>query len=334
MSKRWCLALALGLSLLGQARAQDWAWSSPPGASFLVVSGAHLADFEGSTRTVALQGLTRQLYAAYRDEADFLLVLGNRREIPALTPIKGYHLRVSNSVQGIGVPTFNAGKSFGGTVRLQGILYFPNYFPFWKVPFNHEFAHQWANDLLPTSEPGHFGFCGAGSQLGGFDSRRLRKLSGPTAQMDTFQAFNLRGLPFGTASNGNNSVPYSDFELYLMGLLPANAVKPFQCAYAGKWVDAARGIFQASRMHRLTMPVLQRRYGPRQPDFIHSPKTFRLLVVLLSEAVPTPRELSGVSLALQHLTSTGDDGDSNYTFNEATRGLGRLDLLDPRGLRK
>ncbi|WP_135228660.1 hypothetical protein [Deinococcus fonticola] len=319
----------LAVSLLGGGALAQPTLSVPAGAPFIVARGVDPSELEGPRRTPAMQKLAQAIYREFRDEADFMVVSANRRSVPESTPVKGYHLRVKNDVKGIGVPTFNAGKNFGGTRRLQGLLYFPNTFPFWKIPFIHEFAHGWGNDLLPTAEPGHFGFCGAGSQLGGFDSRTLRKI-GP----ELYQARNLRGASFGTAANGGNSVPYSDFELYLMGLLPAQAVKPFQCAYAGAWVNRSAGIFQANRLHSLNIQAVQSKYGPRQPDFAHSPKTFRLLAVLVSSAPPTRQELSTFSLTLQHLTGTGDDGDSNYTFNEATRGLGRLHLLDPRTLRR
>lgn len=320
------LLLAALFCVAAQARP---ALSVPAGAQFIVVTGVNPTELEGTSRTAAMQSLARAVSREFRDEADFVVVFANRRTIPTATPVKGYHLRVKNEVKGIGVPTFNAGKQFGGTQRLQGMLYFPNTAPFWKIPFVHEFAHGWANDLLPSAEPGHFGFCGAGSQLGGFDSRTLKKI-GP----DVYQARNLKGVPFGTAANGGNSVPYSDFELYLMGLLPAQAVKPFQCAYAGTWVNRAAGIFQANRMHSLNIQAIRSKYGARQPDFTRSPRTFRLLAVLVSPNPPRRQELSQVSLTLQHLTSTGDDGDSNFTFNEATRGLGRLHLLDPRRLRR
>lgn len=323
--KRFAFLAAL---LLGTSQAQV-TLSVPAGAPFIVAMGIKPAELEGASRTPAMQALARAVYRQFRDEADFVVVFANRRTIPEATPVKGYHLRVKNDVKGIGVPTFNAGKNFGGTQRLQGMLYFPNTGPFWKIPFVHEFAHQWGNDLLPTAEPGHFGFCGAGSQLGGFDSRTLRK-TGP----DVYQATNLNGLAFGTAANGGNSVPYSDFELYLLGLLPAQAVKPFRCAYAGTWVNRAAGIFQANRLHSLTIKSIVAKYGARQPDFTRSPKTFRLLAVLVSPTAPTRQELSQLGLTLQHLTATGDDGDSNFTFNEATRGLGRLHLIDPRTLRK
>lgn len=317
--------LSLLLALNASASAPAWRWLEPPAAPFLAVSGVNLADFEAGRREQSVQKLSRQLYARYQDNADFLLLIGNRRAIPAGTPFKGYHLRVKNEVLGLGVPRFNRGAQYGGTQTLQGVLYFPNFFPFWKVPFIHEFAHQWGNDLLPSSEAGHFGFCGAGSQLGGFDSGSLRALGG-----GAYRALNLAGRPFGTAANGGNSVPYSDFELYLMGLLPAQAVKPFRCAEGGRWLNLNRGEFQATRMNTLTIADIQRRYGARQPDFRSSQKTFRVLAVLLSENAPTRQELAQVKLALQHLVSTGDDGDSNFTFNEATRGLGKLELVTPR----
>lgn len=312
------------------AAARAASLSEVPGREFLLYTGVNPAAFENrATRTTAMQSLSRAVFARYRDEVDFVLVFGNRRALPESSPVRGFHLAVMNDVRGIGTPLFNAGRNYGGTAKLRAMIYFPNWFPFWRVPLVHELAHTWGNDLLPTSEPGHFGFCGAGSQLGGFDSGTLRRLTG-----NIFQARNRNGLPFGTAANGGNSVPYSEFELYLMGLTPAQAVKPFQCAYAGTWLDAKTGTFTANRMHTLNIQDLQKKYGARQPDFTRAPKTFRVLAVLVSEKNPSSLDLAGVNVTLRQLVTVGDNGDSTFTFNEATRGAGRLELALPRTLRR
>lgn len=296
-------------------------------AQVVVASGVRLRDFEGKGRDTALRALTQQLYARYRDDADFLLLVANRTTIPASTPDLGYHFRVANTVAGLGVPKFNAGANFGQTNTLQGILYFPRWTLFWRSPLLHELAHGWANDALPTAERGHFGFCGAGSQLGGFDMRTLKALGG-----GLYQAKNRAGRPFGTATNGND-VPYSDFELYLMGLLPANEVRPFACAVGASWVSPAQGIFRAQQMQTLTIADVQRRLGPRLPDARTAPKTFRVLAVLLSEGEPTLAQVRGAERAVTQI-AVQDNHDSTYTFFEATRGRGRLLLLRPKLLEK
>lgn len=326
--KQAVFSLLLTLVLLPvPASARAYRVEAAPGSKLLIVSGVKLPDLEDSQlRTEALKRLSQQVYAQYRDEADFLLLVANRRVIPPETRIAGYEYRVQNGVQGIGAAHFNAGAQFGGTRRLQGILYFPRWYAFWRSPFLHEFAHQWANDALPTTEPGHFGFCGAGSQLGGFSS--LNPLGG-----GVYQGLNRNGRPFGTASNGDNSVPYSDLELYLMGFLSAPEVRPFQCAVNPQWVGLARGLFRAQRLNTVTIQDIIRRNGPRVPDATTSPKTFRILAVLVSEGPPAPSEVRLAEQQLQGITAQ-DNGDSTYTFWEATRGRGRLDIIAPARIRR
>ncbi len=322
MRRLACLLPLLCVS--GQAAGQALSVQAVPGQPLLVVSGVRLADFEGRARDAALQALARQLYARYRDDADFLLLVANRRSIPAQTSVEGYHFRVSNGVSGIGAPLFNDGARFGGTRRLQGILYFPRRTAFWRLPLLHELAHQWMNDALPTAERGHFGFCGAGSQVGGFDPGSLKSLGN-----DVYQAKNLAGRPFGTAANGSNSVPYSTFELYLMGLAPASEVAPFPCAEKALWLDEKRGLFRAAKMNTLTVADLTRRLGPRLPDYTGSPKTFRVLAVLLSETPPSPADVRATAAAMRQVVAVGDNGDSTFSFWEATHGRGRLELVTP-----
>lgn len=321
---RSALLLALVMS---SGWAAPYSLQSSPDSQLLVVVGPSLRQLEDvQQRPQALKTLTRQLYAQFRDEADFLLLVANRRIIPPETRVLGYQYRVSNAVKGIGVPVFNAGAEFGGTRNLQGILYFPRWYAFWRAPFLHEFAHQWANDALTTTEPGHFGFCSAGSQLGGFTT--LRRLEG-----GTYQGFNAAGRPFSTAANGENSVPYSDFELYLMGFKSAAQVRPFQCAQNPRWVSLTRGTFSAGRLNTVRLGDIVKQNGPRLPDVKSSPRTFRILAVLVSETQPTPAEVRLAEHNLRGITVT-DNQDSSYTFWEATGGLGRLELLWPARLRR
>lgn len=290
----------------------------------LVATGVRLADFEGSSRELALKSLSREIYTQYRDQADFLVLIANRRVIPTQTGVEGYHYRVSNQVRGLGVPLFNAGADFGGTKQLQGILYFPRWTAFWRMPLLHELAHQWANDAWPSTEPGHFGFCGSGSQLGGFDPKTLQARGS-----GVYQARNYAGRTFGTAANGANTIPYSPFELYLMGLADGGEVAPFPCAVQPKWINMRQGLFSARGMPMVSLNDVTRRNGLRVPTYKTSPKVFKLLVVLLSEGQPTATDLRGLQQLTQRMVQTGDNGDSSYSFFEATRGRGRLELVYP-----
>lgn len=328
MPRRLSLHLTSLFGLLWGSLALGSTLQAPQGHVLLMTS-VNLAAFEGSRRDLALKTLAREVYTQYQDQADFLVLIANRRTIPPQTMVRGYHYRVSNAVRGIGAPLFNAGAEFGGTKKLQGILYFPRWTSFWQMPLLHELAHQWANEALPTTEPGHFGYCGAGSQLGGFDPKSLKTLG-----RGVYEAKNQAGRFFGTVANGANTVPYSPFELYLMGLADASEIAPFPCAVRPQWINLQRGTFSASGMTMYDRSSLIKRLGPRLPTFKNSPKTFKLLVVSLSEKAPSAAEIRGVQRVAAQMVKVGDNGDSTYSFSEATRGRGRLELVNPTRIRR
>ncbi|MNH16837.1 hypothetical protein D3C79_764870 [compost metagenome] len=110
----------------------------------------------------------------------------NNEEVPLRMPT-GEFTHVRNDVQGIGLSLFDDSAAFHSSGKLQGVsfLYQKKYLSTSAYgPILHEMTHRWANWVVPSSYPGHWG-----NELG------------IVGQLN------------------NVSANYADIELYLMGLM-------------------------------------------------------------------------------------------------------------------
>jgi hypothetical protein len=187
----------------------------------------------------------------------------------------------------------------------------------------HELAHAWANFAVDTGLPAHWNFSSSGGgQLGGFDGQTLQDLGG-----GRYQATN--GKPgfttFGQNANGGNSVPYSDLELYLMGMRAAAGTPDLLVANSPAFVDPANGIFSATGFTTHTIDSIIARLGQRVPDVASSPKNFKILVVVLARADLSDANFDSLDEDVRLFGLPGDDGRTGeFNFWEATRGIGTL----------
>lgn len=137
----------------------------------------------------ALKDLTGRVYGQFQDQFDFITVLMNNEAKPLGMPT-GEFTHIKNDVSGIGLSMFDNTAVFHSDGKLQGIsfLYKKQYLSTSTYgPILHEMAHRWANWVVPTSYPGHWG-----NELG------------------------IKGQLNDVSAN------YADIELYLMGLMDAS----------------------------------------------------------------------------------------------------------------
>ena len=137
----------------------------------------------------ALKDLTGRVYGQFQDQFDFITVLMNNEAKPLGMPT-GEFTHIKNDVAGIGLSMFDNTAVFHSDGKLQGIsfLYKKQYLSTSTYgPILHEMAHRWANWVVPTSYPGHWG-----NELG------------------------IKGQLNDVSAN------YADIELYLMGLMDAS----------------------------------------------------------------------------------------------------------------
>jgi hypothetical protein len=283
----------------------------------------------GRFTSVAPPVATR-LYRHFRDTFDFLLIVNNRAEKPVPSPVAGESSVITNDVGGLGLASDLDLAELRGLPpvdELEFVLYLPNYLALTNGPSLHELMHRWGNYIVDVAEaPGHWGFSNVGGQLGGFTDGTLEDLGD-----GTFSAANATGGRFWPNSNGGNVIPYAPLELYLMGLLPPEAVPPLSFAMNPSWLDDAHGVFRTDGFVTLTASELAATWGPRVPDSGFSQKRFRTLIVLVTspdEAVDYAEWSARVADFVAERESDYWDPFSSgrlHNFWSATGGLASLD---------
>ena len=193
--------------------------------------------------------------------------------------------------------------------------------------YPHEILHNWGNGLIKTEVGSHWGYSNVGGQLGGWQPNSLVTLDDGTYQ--TRGPLNTDG--WGSYANGGNSVPYSNLELYIMGLIGADEVgHDIKIAQDFNWVDSSNGIFEASSITTKTMDQIIAEKGPREPSHLNSQKNFRAMYAVVSEVPLTREEWREADKFIYDFQLEGDDGDLGYNFWEATQGKASMafDQLD------
>ena len=83
-------------------------------------------------------------------------------------------------------------------------------------------------------------------------------------------------------------------------------------------------IFEATNIHSVTMQEIIGEAGPRIPSHIESQNKFRTLYVIVSEEPLKRNEWGYVDKQVYDFQLQGDDGNRDYNFWEATRGLATM----------
>jgi uncharacterized protein YjdB len=259
----------------------------------------------------------------------------------------GINIGVSNSVQGLGQTIYSNATAWGSSGKLKSVMFLPHYNFILYGPSLHELCHNWGAFICPTyslyGDPygGHWGVSNAGGQLGGFKYIRTIEencdgIAGKTkyqASMDPRKRADGSFLKpgFGDYANGGNSVPYSDIELYLMGMKSAQELRDANFRldiYSGNSYDYTQEgwdnrYFYSTGITSYTIDDLIALQGERIPDASVSQKHFKLLTVLLQ----IEKDESYYSDVISHLKylSGSYAREGYYSFNEATRGAGSLE---------
>ena len=300
----------------------------------VVAADREVAQFEDSvvvmriaeslrTAEFDFDALAARFHEYYPDEFDWIVYVSNlpTRDDNEQYTYYGKFFRVTNAVTGTGV-------AVSGSGRLKGNIHLPYRTALLLGPALHEFMHQWANWVIPTSRGVHWGFSSAHGQLGGFDIDDLVSLGN-----GRYSA----GGRFGTVANGGNGVPYSPVELYLAGLIPPGEVPDLWVAKDGEWTDerdeSGHYIFTASEVETWSVRRIVREHGSRVPNWLDSQKSFRAAVVLLvdDEFPATPAILRYSADAVRMFSHPGPDDSRLFNFWEATGGRATLRMDGLRG---
>ena len=286
---------------------------------------------DGFSNTSLRTGLVQDIYQRFDDDYDFIILLLNEPSIPENLSYYGRLIGVSNSIEGIGLSSYDFSSEYGSSGKLKALIQMTGLEYLKYGPALHELAHQWANFALPThsvSSTGtnlssflfgsHWGFTGGNTkgQLGGFEQSSL---------VDNGQNSYSVG-EFGTFANGGNGVPYNDLELYLMGMLPISEVADFDMFANITALDIVSSTFNFSAEDRTTFTSesLEELLGQREPSFEDSQKDFKILAIVLTDHPLSEEEWTKVDATVEWFSNPGDDGTYLYNFWEATRGIGTV----------
>lgn len=232
---------------------------------------------------------------------------------------------VKSSVQGLNQAIFDNASAYGSAGALTAGVHM--FVDIAGEYFGHEFGHTWAFFL---SQPGleltggtlqHAALSTAPGLMAQDRNGMLRELPGGDFEV---------AYPDVSALMANRK--YSDLELYLMGLMPSQAVAP---AYYARTPSPTSGVpVPRDRLTRATIDDVIRVYGQRVPAVEQSPKSFRMAFIVLSEVAATPAELALVNRVAEYYASDSDGGVADMrglgivlpprSFKSATWGLGTL----------
>jgi len=270
--------------------------------------------------------LTAKIYEKFKDDFDFIVLISNQENVPENFPYYGMFRMVSNDVEGIGLQLYSNASLFGSAGKLKGVLHLPYKHGILYGPFLHELMHCWANYALPTDVEGHWGFMGGNvrAQLGGFLQSSLQK--------------NVNGNPtlysvetFGPFANGGNGVPYSELELYMMGLIPISKVSNFDMLKGIRNTvldntDNLKLIIEADSCINYTPEKIISLMGDRIPSWQLSQKSFKTLFVIISANKLSAEEGEYFNKqVVEFCRPESDSYDWLYNFWEATGGMAVLD---------
>ena len=265
--------------------------------------------------------VTKKVYEYFKDDFDFIFIFADEDVKPDGSPY-GTNRSAKRDIDGLGGILYDETATYGSAGRLKSVLYLPLIRYLRSGPFLHEIAHHWANKgFIPSTVASHWGYSSAGGQLGGFDElvdlgngSYLGKLNGNEG--------------FGTVANGGNSIPYSNVELYLMGMIPESDLEVIYVAENPENTEEI-GVFTADKITSYTPATLIGQHGARSPSYANSQKAFKAITVIISTSFISDERREMAISNLENFVKQGEPsaewGNSN-NFWMATGGVGSFDV--------
>jgi hypothetical protein len=299
-----------------------------------------------ATRTEEMKRISKIFYTKYDDEYDFLFFVCFSDKGGETS---GEAKIINNEVTGIGLPTYSDGPAWGSPSKLQNCLLLEGgYQGIFHGTLLHELSHRWMvhifsneiNSVISHKNRigSHWGLSNAGGVLGGFKDVRQVGTNVGTNSYNASVSPNKKG--FGLTANFD--VPFSDIELYLMGLKSAQELRDadFQLdIYTGGSVDdnvydnTRDGNFTAKYEEIVSKDIddiIQASGGVRSPDASVSQKHFKAAVIALTDGSITPNYPRFVSALRWFAGGINDRSNTQYpnayNFAKATGGRGTIEI--------
>ncbi|MGX1930269.1 hypothetical protein [Flagellimonas sp. 2504JD4-2] len=265
---------------------------------------------EGDMRMVS-----NKVYEHFNDDFDFIIIL-NVEESQPNNLYYGLSTPAQNDIEGLGRNIWDNTGSFGSSGKLKTVIHMPRVEYIRNGPFLHEIQHYWTNHgIIPTTVGGHWGYSSAGGQLGGFDE--IEDLGN-----NTYRGSVDGEVGFGTIANGGNSVPYSNLELYSMGLIGPDELESVIVA-ENPASTGDFGVFTADALTTYTAADIIAENGSRVPSHENAQTEFKALVVVLSIGDVSQEKWDTLNANLENFAKQGDPDaswGSLYNFWKATSG--------------
>lgn len=202
-------------------------------------------------------------------------------------------------------------------------------------PSLHELLHgylaamtldQGPNFLIPTAVEGHWGFSSAAGQLGGWASRTQRG-DGSHHGTGPQPVFGFATGAFGTFANGGNTVPYSNLELWSMGLIPDSELLPVEVATGAVASTTEAGVFTAAGFMTYSPQQIIARVLPQARPSASTSRALRGLVVLVTTASTVdPTTVASVNGQITTLSLRATPATATQNFWTATGKRATLQL--------
>ncbi|MES2779199.1 MAG: T9SS type A sorting domain-containing protein [Bacteroidota bacterium] len=286
--------------------------------------------------------LVQDIYRKFKDDFDFIFLVYNNATRPTNLTYAGQLIGVSNAITGTGAGIYSQASTYGSAGKLKSLMSLTQNTDMLFGPSLHELMHNWGNFTLNTScfdpfGPGsgtfnfqpHWGISGCGGQLGGFDQSTLQTNVGGNPNQYSAGVNGHAG--FGQFANGGNSLPFSNYELYLMGLIPKDSITTFDVFRDITASNSTAGTFTAATRITYDKTKVVTEFGERTPTPLTSPKSFRVLVLVLTPAALTPTEWTMYDEQVEKFSRPASEGTTLYNFWEATGGRATLDMGNLQG---
>ena len=225
--------------------------------------------------------ITNHFYQFFPDDYDFLAI------IYSVSHFQNRHYRrVKNDVLGIGLELFDNSGRYGSTGRLNGLLVFPipSLFDGVGIGFQHEIGHRWINFLrFPPLESGipHWPLSSLASGIMGWSDPVTRQGFQFPCQLVS-ESSGIRLV------RRQGSEVFTDFDLYLMGLLSPEEVED-QIVFVAQGLEGFNSILNQcdgrifeGETTKVTIDDVIAGAGQRVPDSNASPHHFRIATIIVS----------------------------------------------------
>ena len=282
-------------------------------------------EIKGGSSREADREIAKIIYEHFEDQFDLLMVAPVTKTPSSVN----YNTLVKPIASGLesDMGDFDISSYFGSKGELNNYVFLTHPRNIGKLGVaTHEIMHIWAAPpMFLSTNSGHNGYSNVGGILGGWKPNTLKALGDRVYQVETIGDESKKGAIFPNGV-GPPTVPYSNFELYLAGLIaPEEVGYDLKLARGFTWLDLDERTFSATSIETTSIDDFIKANGPRLPNSLDSQKVLEAMQVIVSDQALTIEQITEYNDSTFWLQLARNDGDDQvYNFWESTRGKARL----------